>query len=190
MDRPPLTPARLVIRVLLYAATFLSGYLLYDAIVSDDAPAAQWIGSIFVLVIMVPMIVVSWRYRLMGPERRAEHMAKLEARRAEMEGRSTASIRRLAKSSDKRRILSNGAEATGRILAIQDGQAASSFSSLVGLTLEVQPPRGSPYEVKTGESVSRAAIGVVVPGNTLKIRIDPDDPNLVAVDWDASLRID
>jgi hypothetical protein len=190
MDRPPLTPARLVLRVLLYGATLLSAYLLYDAIVSDDAPTAQWVGSIVVLVVMLPFMAMAWRLRLMSPEKREAHHAALAARHERLERESTLPIRKMAKGGDKRRILASGTDATARILAIRDGATGNTFSALVGLTLEVHPPRGQPYETQTGESVSRAAIGIVVPGHVLKIKVDPDDPNQVAVDWDASLRVD
>jgi hypothetical protein len=60
----------------------------------------------------------------------------------------------------------------------------------VGLTLEVTVPGQRPYEVETGESVSRASMGIVVPGHVLKLKVHPTDPDQVAVDWPASLRVD
>jgi hypothetical protein len=113
MEAQRLTVGKLVLRVLLYGATFLSAYLLYDAVVSDDAPPAQWIGSIFVLVVMVPFIVMAWRVRLMSPETREAHVARIEARRAEMATRSTVDVRRAARAGAKREILRSGVDATG-----------------------------------------------------------------------------
>lgn len=180
---------KIAVRVVLYALTAFAAYLLVDAIVADDAPAGQWIFSIIVLVVMVPMIIAAWRLRLMTPEDRAARVERLESRRDRFAAASTAGLSKQAKRGTKQRILSEGVPATARIIGIRDGQQASTFSTLVGIELEVRLPGRDPYVTETGESVSRAAIGIVAPGRELSVRVLPDDDSSVAVDWDASMRL-
>jgi hypothetical protein len=56
---------------------------------------------------------------------------------------------------------------------------------LLSLTLEVNDGYGTPYLVSFETIVPRYAVPQVQPGDTIPIKIDPNDPQRVAVDWGA-----
>jgi hypothetical protein len=186
-ERPSV--AKLIVRYSFYGCVIGAAYLLYDAITGDDAPAWQWIGSIAVLVVLVPLIVGAWRFRRLDPEERQARLEAMNARVASTSG-EVARYKRIHDSSkSKDAVLRDGVEGTAIIVAISDGGRASEFRSLVGLELEVHLPARSPYVVETGEWATAASTGSIEPGRELVVKVDRNDPDRVAVDWDASLRL-
>lgn len=181
------TPAgRIVRRVVLVTLLIGAAYFFYDAMVSDDAPAIQWIASIAVLVLLLPMALVALRLRLMDPLEREARLARIQARQEQL---AAARPPRVQRPKDKERILSSGQPATAIIHAIKDGGAGNQFRTRVSLELEVRRDGRAPYRVYTSESVAHAATGILVPGYELVVKIDPMDEAMVAVDWDESLRL-
>src|SRR5215210_1263208 len=53
----------------------------------------------------------------------------------------------------------------------------------VRLELEVEVPGRSPYRVSRSVTVPRLAVGAVTAGGSLPVRVDPQDPESLAVDW-------
>lgn len=93
------------------------------------------------------------------------------------------------KARHKKPILAKGIDGTAIIVSLAAGGRANEFHSLVLMELEVHVPGRSPYEVDTAEYVTAAGAGSLAPGNELVVKVDPDDPQKVAVDWDTSLRL-
>ncbi|MFW6092083.1 MAG: hypothetical protein ACODAF_09370, partial [Actinomycetota bacterium] len=89
----------------------------------------------------------------------------------------------------KKAVLRSGTDATAVVTFLADGHRANEYRHLVYLELEVHPPDQTPYHVKTGEYLNAASAGSVAPGKELRVKVDPDDPQRVAVDWERSLRL-
>jgi hypothetical protein len=58
-------------------------------------------------------------------------------------------------------------------------------SAQYDVTLEVQPPGGAPYELQGLFNVDDSLYKEAKPGVNLPVKIHPDKPTRVAIDWDA-----
>lgn len=56
---------------------------------------------------------------------------------------------------------------------------------LLSLTLEVEDGLGDPYVVAFDTVVPRYAVARIQPGETIPVKVDPNDRQRVAVDWGA-----
>lgn len=65
------------------------------------------------------------------------------------------------------------------------GMVAGS-AAVVDLDLEITVPGKPTYSFTTRESVHPSALGMLLPGTNLKVRVDPDNTLEVAVDWAGS----
>ena len=82
-----------------------------------------------------------------------------------------------------------------RLLAVRDTGltlggthlGAARDNPVADLRLEVHLGAGDPYETIVREMVPRLAVGRLVPGNELAVRVDPDDRHTVLVDWDTPM---
>lgn len=54
------------------------------------------------------------------------------------------------------------------------------------LTLTVMVPGRDPYQVQVGNAVPPGALPVLFPGSKVPVKVLPDQPNSVAVDWQAA----
>lgn len=95
---------------------------------------------------------------------------------------------------NRRWVMENGRVAPAKILKLWDtgltiGSSSSSGSNSsrggnmrgVGLLLEVHPPGGQPYQVKTREQLHLFDISRISPGTMVEVRIHPNQPNKVVV---------
>ncbi|GAA2876696.1 hypothetical protein GCM10010517_37940 [Streptosporangium fragile] len=72
-----------------------------------------------------------------------------------------------------------------------DGMTAENGDPIIGFALRVTPGTGgAPYQVRIGHRVPPAHLHRAVPGTRLPVRIAPEDPEKVAVDWDAAAAAD
>ena len=71
---------------------------------------------------------------------------------------------------------------------IHDDVTTGAFSSPVLLDLDVTLGDAPAYRARTGEYLTRARCGSVAPGRRLIVKVHPDDPQRIAVDWWQSLR--
>lgn len=53
-------------------------------------------------------------------------------------------------------------------------------------TLTVLPPGGDPYQVQVGNPLPRAALPLVFPGARVPVKLGPEGPHSVAIDWEAA----
>jgi hypothetical protein len=74
------------------------------------------------------------------------------------------------------KVLSLGGPSGGGTVTIND-------QPLLSLTLEVEDGFGDPYVVAFETVVPRYAVPRVQPGETVPVKIDPNDRQRVAVDW-------
>ncbi len=82
-----------------------------------------------------------------------------------------------------RKILKKGTPGTGTIVAMSNREPGAS-SQNVAMTLQIRVEGMSPYEVEDQWMVSsKHTLGF---GMALPVRVDPDKPQKVAIDWDAA----
>jgi hypothetical protein len=87
---------------------------------------------------------------------------------------------------ERQRLLREGIQASARILAVQMGgmtmQVGVHRHLQLQLHLEVQPQGRPPYQAMLTTMVSELQIPQLQPGAPLTVRIDPRDPNKLAVE--------
>lgn len=64
----------------------------------------------------------------------------------------------------------------------------SGLEVLVGFQLEVRVAGQQPYNVSLEQGVPRIVLGGVLPGSVVSVRVDPADPQQVAIDFSAAPR--
>jgi hypothetical protein len=78
-------------------------------------------------------------------------------------------------------LLQHGESAPATVLAVRD--PSDEPNARPRLTLEVHPGTGSPYEVDCNALAAHPAAAGLKPGDFLQVKVDPADPQRVAVDW-------
>jgi hypothetical protein len=89
---------------------------------------------------------------------------------------------------DKSDILRCGVDGTAVVTLVADGELAKGLAHLVYLELDVTVGAAPAYHARTGEYLTPASSGSVSPGRQLVVKVHPEDPQRVAVDWPRSLR--
>ncbi len=80
--------------------------------------------------------------------------------------------------------------ATAKVIRVSESVNAAGYDTVdINVTFEVVPPSGEPYHVKTTWSVDPASVSKIQKGETVAIRIDPDDRRKIysAEPWAQSL---
>lgn len=67
--------------------------------------------------------------------------------------------------------------------AAHSGLTFGKTTALINVRLRVTAPGQSPYEAETKVKLRRRLWGLLTTGATVLVRIDPSDPQRVAVDW-------
>lgn len=83
----------------------------------------------------------------------------------------------------QQKLLASGTLGTATITAINDTGTLVNFNPQVVIDMEITVEGQAPYAVQTTESVPQIHIPLIQPGNTIGVRVDPDDPSSVMLDW-------
>ncbi|MFO7590887.1 MAG: hypothetical protein R6X23_08315 [Acidimicrobiia bacterium] len=83
----------------------------------------------------------------------------------------------------QQKLLTSGKLGTGTITAIQDTGTLVNFNPQVIVDMQVAVEGQAPYAVQITASVPQIHIPLIQPGNTIGVRVDPDDPASVILDW-------
>lgn len=83
----------------------------------------------------------------------------------------------------QQQLLSTGTPGTGTITAFQDTGVLVNFNPQVNITLDVEVEGQAPYTVPTQTSVPQVMLAQLQVGNRLPVRIDPTNPQNLAIDW-------
>jgi len=84
-------------------------------------------------------------------------------------------------------LLATGVPTPGKLLKIWETGTMVNQRPLVGMSVEVNPPRlGTPYTVDTKSVLSLLEISKYQPGAPLRLRVDPENKMNVAVEGVAS----
>lgn len=179
------------LRVIVYGGA-VTGLVLVAAAVRADDPQGWWLPVGIPLAVVcggLASIWIAFRLRYRTGQQREQRFEQLAARRDDV-GRPLERSRVAYRATKhKKQVLRSGVEAAAVVTLLADGRRANEFRQLVYLELEVRLPDRTPYHVETGEFLNAASAGSVAPGTELWVKVDPDDPQRVAVDWDRSLRL-
>lgn len=133
---------------------------------------------------------IVFRLRHRSPEARAAYRERmLDTGPGANPHARTFVARKAIKEKDKNRVLRDGVDGTAVVTFIADGHMQSGFGHLVYLELDVTVGAGPGYQVRTGEYLTPVTSGTVAPGRRLSVKVHPNDPQQVAVDWERSLRL-
>lgn len=80
-------------------------------------------------------------------------------------------------------LLQSGQPATARVLAVRDtGLTVNHIYAALELTLEIHPPERPAYTVQTRTLLERTQWGTLQPGMVVQVRVDPQNPQRVAIE--------
>lgn len=176
-------------KIVVVGAVVAGGALVAMSAVGDDPPLWWLVLGIVLLALFVPLLAVGVRFWTMSVAERERRLGGAASKSQALQGQVDRSkfAHRAAKQS--RAVLSSGRPAEALVTFLADGGRANELRSLVYLELEVHRDGDEPYPARTGEYVTAASAGTLAPGAVLIVKVDPADPQRVAVDWDASLRL-
>jgi hypothetical protein len=182
-------PGRWVVRAIVVGGEAAGLALLVAAALADDPPLWWWIVGAVLAAAFGWLSVVTIRLARLSPEERQRRVDALAARQQRLQEPMFRSTHAHKATKHKKQVLRDGLDGTAVVTFLADGQRGNEYHQLVYLELEVTLPGSAPYEVKTGEYLTAASSGSVSPGRELVVRVDPADPQRVAVDWERSLRL-
>ncbi len=76
-----------------------------------------------------------------------------------------------------------GIDATATVAAARQTPTQINFDHVVELDLTVMPDGLPPYPVSLSQAISPVNLARVQPGSTLAVKVDPDDPGSVWIDF-------
>jgi hypothetical protein len=186
-----LKPAtRWLIRLILWAALAVGAALLISATTTDDAPRWWLFVGLTLVLIGGPLTLLGLHnmLRYPTPEARQQRLQELASQRAVLAERLEPGRIAHQATKYKKEVLRDGVNATALVTRLADGGRGNDTHQLVYLELAVESSADATYPVRTGEYLTAALSGSVTPGRRLAVKVDPRDPQRVAVDWDRSLR--
>jgi hypothetical protein len=171
------------IRTALLLITVVSVAVLVANVAGIKVPFIVVIAAIVVLSISMLLFALRlWIRRTHTPEELAARQAQFRTNKDQINSAK-------GTTKYKREVIRTGTEGRAVITAIKDLGHGDETRRLVYLELEVTVGAGAPYAVSTGEHVGIVSAGSVAVGRELVVRVDPSDPQRVAVDWEQSLRL-
>jgi hypothetical protein len=88
------------------------------------------------------------------------------------------------RAAQKDRLHETGVDGEGMIAGIEQTGMWMNDQAYVRLDLIVRVPGHQPYEVKHGEIVPQVALGRLTNGSTLPLKVDPERPSHLLVQWE------
>jgi hypothetical protein len=84
------------------------------------------------------------------------------------------------------KLLSTGVPATATLLGVRETGVEMGMDLVLKATLQVELPGIAPYQAECTTRVSRVHLGMLQPGRKLSVKVDPANPQKVAIDWNLS----
>ncbi len=176
-------------RVIFFGGLAVGLALLAWAAMSPEPPAWAWVvgGLLTAFFGYQVATAIAFRLRYRTPE---ERDAARERLLTGPDGHAREAARGiLAKQATTytAEVLRTGRPATGVVVFAADGNHEHDTHRLAYLELDVSAYGAKPHRVRTGDWVAPATLTALVPGVALDVKVDPADPDRVAVDWERSL---
>src|SRR6185312_15705019 len=88
----------------------------------------------------------------------------------------------------RRKVLSTGTPGSALVVGVQPtGTVINEMNYVCRFQLRVQLPGAAPYDVQAKDTVPITAMGAILPGTVLAVRVDPTDPTKVFIDWNGPI---
>ncbi len=81
------------------------------------------------------------------------------------------------------KILQQGIPGTATIMGMASTNMYINEQPVAKLTLSIQLPGRAPYTVEKREVIPLLALGMMAPGRSLPVAVDPTDPQKIVIDW-------
>lgn len=79
----------------------------------------------------------------------------------------------------------SGVPGRARLLSVTDTGGTMNEHPICEIQLEVTVPGHAPYTTVVRQPVPRMQAPMLQPGGTIAVKVDPNDPTTVALDWEA-----
>jgi hypothetical protein len=80
-----------------------------------------------------------------------------------------------------------GQDATASVVSAAQTGAMINFQPSMAIELTVFPAAGVPYPVTVTQVVEQPYLSKAAPGQQVKVKVDPSDPQVLWIDWANSL---
>lgn len=181
--------ARWLPKIVVVVADVVGIALIVRWATGDDPPIWWLLVGIVLVAMFFPLLLIGVRFWTMSSEERDRRLGAASAKSERLHGQVDRSRFAHRAAKENRDVLTSGVPAEALVTLLADGGRANEFRSLVYIELEVHRDGADPYAARTGEYVTAASSGTLEPGAVLQVKLDPADPQRVAVDWEASLRL-
>ena len=81
----------------------------------------------------------------------------------------------------------SGQDATASVVSAAQTGAMVNFQPSMAIELTVFPASGVPYPVTVTQVVEQPYLAKAAPGQQVKVKVDPNDPQVLWIDWANSL---
>lgn len=88
-----------------------------------------------------------------------------------------------AEMAKQQQLMATGTPGKATVKGLTDTGTLVNFQPQLVLDLEVSVEGKDPYPVQLSAAIPQMHIPVVQPGSTIGVRVDPNDPSSVAIDW-------
>jgi hypothetical protein len=79
--------------------------------------------------------------------------------------------------------VTTGVDATATIVAVRQGHGMVNFQPMIEVDLTVMPDGLPPYPVTVKQVVPQVQLAQVQPGSAVHVKVDPNNPATVWIDW-------
>jgi hypothetical protein len=93
-------------------------------------------------------------------------------------------LRQVGVMGPRKKVLATGVGGRALIVGVAPtGTVINEINYVVKFQLRVEVPNRAPYDVETKETVPITSMGAIVPGTVVAVKVDPNDPTAVFIDW-------
>ncbi len=102
---------------------------------------------------------------------------------AQAQAQMQAATESMAQQTAAANLAATGMPGTATIVAVRQGNAMVNHQPLVELDLTVMAEGRPPYPATVSQVMPMTMLGQAQPGITVNVKIDPDDPAALWIDW-------
>jgi hypothetical protein len=95
----------------------------------------------------------------------------------------------MAQQTQAANLAMSGLDGTASITSAAQTGAMINFQPSMAIEMTVFPAGGAPYPVSVTQVVEQPFLAKAAPGQQVKVKIDPAEPNTVWIDWAQSLNL-
>lgn len=91
-------------------------------------------------------------------------------------------------SSNRQKLMQQGLAGQATILSVVETGVYINERPVARLEMSINLPGRAPYTVQHSEVIPLIALGMITPGSSLPVAVDPTDPQKLAIDWSGETR--